>query len=117
MLAALAILAGRSGAQVQAQACVELIRDGGFETGGQWQLGNTPLPPDYVSSTTHTGSRSLRLGIIEGSNRAAFFVGPADAEHLGLSAGGHPLVLVLGRCNWVRRMPIIWRWICLRQTA
>ena len=48
--------------------CGELIRDGGFETGGAWELGVSPLPPRYVSDMKHSGAKSLALGITDGGN-------------------------------------------------
>jgi hypothetical protein len=75
----------------QAQTCAELIADGGFETGGAWQLGATPVSPEYVTSTWHAGGRSLALGIMQGANVESYssakqFVSiPADAAQARLS--------------------------------
>ncbi len=52
--------------------CTELIRDGGFEAGDAWQLGATPLMPEYVTYTKHGGDKSLVLGITRGGGKAGF---------------------------------------------
>jgi hypothetical protein len=56
----------------KAESCGDVIADGGFETGGVWQLGATPVPPEYVTHTKHTGARSLALGIAQGANAASY---------------------------------------------
>lgn len=55
-----------------AQTCTEQIVDGGFEVGGTWQLGVSPIMPQYVTYTRHSGSRALVLGITSGANVASF---------------------------------------------
>lgn len=69
---ALAVLAGLSTAPVQANGCTELITDGGFETGGAWQLGVSPVTPQYVTYARHGGTRALALGIISGGNQVSY---------------------------------------------
>ena len=59
-------------APVSAQACVNLIVDGGFETGGAWVLGPNPVTPQYVTFTRHSGNQSLMLGITGGANVESF---------------------------------------------
>ena len=63
---------GASALPAQAESCGDVIGDGGFETGGVWQLGTTPVPPEYVTSTKHTGARSLALGITQGANASSY---------------------------------------------
>jgi len=63
---------GRSALPAKAENCGDLIGDGGFETGGAWQLGATPVPPEYVTHTKHTGARSLALGITQGANATSY---------------------------------------------
>lgn len=58
--------------RARAQSCTELIADGGFEIGGVWELGVTPLTPEYVTYTQHSGSRSLAMGITRGGNAKGF---------------------------------------------
>ena len=68
-LLALAIAFVRPPSNVRAQAaCAELIDDGGFETGGAWQLSGSPLAPAYIDYQKHSGARALRLGIDDGQN-------------------------------------------------
>jgi hypothetical protein len=63
---------GRSALPARAESCGNVIGDGGFETGGAWQLGATPVPPEYVTDTKHSGARSLALGITQGANAASY---------------------------------------------
>lgn len=60
------------GLPVQAQSCTELLVDGGFETGAGWQLGPSPVMPQYVTYTSHSGNRALSLGITSGANVESF---------------------------------------------
>ncbi len=60
--------AGPSVLPAGAQDCEDLIADGGFETGGEWELGATPVPPVTVTDPVHGGDQSLALGIIQGTN-------------------------------------------------
>ena len=53
-------------------ACTELVVDGGFETGGAWQLGVSPVPPQVVTYAFHSGTRSLQMGITSGANVESF---------------------------------------------
>jgi hypothetical protein len=63
---------GPSALPVKADSCAEVIVDGGFETGGAWQLGPTPVPPEYVTDPVHTGAQSLALGITQGTNVSSY---------------------------------------------
>ncbi len=55
-----------------AQTCSESLVDGGFEAGGAWLLGPSPVTPQYVTYASHTGNRSLVLGITSGANIESF---------------------------------------------
>lgn len=74
-----------------AQTCSELIVDGGFEAGGAWQLGPSPVTPQYVTYASHTGNQSLVLGITSGANIESFSSArqtvtlPASAAQITLS--------------------------------
>jgi hypothetical protein len=74
LVAALCLLApvGPAAYPAGAQDCADLIADGGFETGGAWQLGVTPVPPEYVTYAAHAGARSLALGITQGANTKSY---------------------------------------------
>ncbi len=65
-------LLGPAVPRAQAQSCTELIADGGFETGDVWLLGVTPLTPEYVTYTSHSGNRSLAMGITRGGNAEGY---------------------------------------------
>jgi hypothetical protein len=68
-LLALVVPFGKPPSSVRAQAaCAELISDGGFETGGAWQLSAGPVAPDYISYQKHGDGRALRLGIDDSQN-------------------------------------------------
>lgn len=56
----------------QADACPELVINGGFESDGSWTFGASPVPPEIVNYTSRTGARSLRLGITSGANVTSF---------------------------------------------
>jgi hypothetical protein len=64
----LVALTGSWALPASGESCAELVANGGFETDGAWEFGATPVPPEYVTSTSHAGSRSLQLGIPEGEN-------------------------------------------------
>jgi hypothetical protein len=55
---------------VQVQACyddgpcVELVRNRSFEWTAYWAHPNTPRPANYTTAAAHSGSRSMRLGIV-----------------------------------------------------
>ncbi len=74
-----------------AQTCSELIVDGGFEAGGAWQLGPSPVTPQYVTYASHAGNQSLVLGITSGANIESFSSArqtvtlPAGAAQITLS--------------------------------
>jgi hypothetical protein len=90
IVGALAPLPGLMG-QAHAQPCAELILNGGFETEDAWLLGPSPVMPQYVTYASHTGNRSLVLGITSGANIESFssarqtVILPASAAQLTLS--------------------------------
>jgi len=53
-------------------ACTERVADGGFETGGAWQFGASPVPPQVVTYSAHAGAHSLQMGITSGANVESF---------------------------------------------
>lgn len=69
---ALTAVLGTGVTPIHAQTCTELLIDGGFETGAGWQLGPSPVMPQYVTYTRHSGNRSLSLGITSGANIESF---------------------------------------------
>jgi len=88
-----------SASSAQAQdGCTELLRDGGFEEGGVWQLGITPLTPKYVTYARHSGEKSLALGITKGGNQRSFSSArqtvtiPASASSVKLSFWFYALI-------------------------
>ncbi len=52
--------------------CTDKIADGGFETGDAWQLGISPLTPEYVTYAQHSGEKSLALGITRGGGKMGY---------------------------------------------
>ena len=73
--------------------CSDAVEDGGFELDQGWTLDQTSLhPPTYTASHSHSGLRSLRLGIVpdapdaESISRAYQQVSiPSDATYARLS--------------------------------
>jgi hypothetical protein len=56
-----------------ATSCTDPLINGGFEGNTGWVLRNTPKPAAYTTEQTHTGSRSVRLGIpMAGSDATSF---------------------------------------------
>lgn len=53
-------------------ACTERVADGGFETGGAWQFGASPVPPQVVTYSVHSGAHALQMGITSGANVESF---------------------------------------------
>jgi len=45
--------------------CVEGIANGGFEDDSAWVLPDTDYPANYTTVITHSGDRSMRVGIVE----------------------------------------------------
>jgi hypothetical protein len=55
-----------------AQPCAELLVNGNMETNAGWQLGPSPVTPQYVTFSYHSPNRSLLLGITSGANVESF---------------------------------------------
>ena len=56
-------------AHLSPDGCSELIINGGFEvTDLHWGLSGTALPPSYSTAKAHSGTRSMRLGIVDSAN-------------------------------------------------
>ncbi len=89
-----------------AQACAELVTNGGFETTAGWQLGASKVPPQYVTSPVHSGARCPAAGHSRRSQHRELLVRPPDREHPGRCGAGNPVVLVLrdGRLAPRRRL-------------
>jgi len=51
----------------QAQ-CRDLVLNGGFESGDAWRIPDTAYSAGYSTAVVHSGSRSLRTGIVSGSD-------------------------------------------------
>jgi hypothetical protein len=45
--------------------CAEALTNGGFEDDGGWEIPDTLYPAAYTTAMTHTGKRSMRIGIVE----------------------------------------------------
>ncbi len=58
------------GEPLSALGCSELIVNGGFETDAGWTLTGSTPPPAYVTAPVFSGSRSMRLGIVEPPNQS-----------------------------------------------
>ncbi len=58
------------------EPCTEAIANGGFEDDGDWEIPGTEYPAGYTTVVTHSGGRSMRVGIVE----------PADNRHSYSSA-------------------------------
>jgi photosystem II stability/assembly factor-like uncharacterized protein len=49
-------------------ACEERLANGGFEVNGVWRLPTTAYPANTSTTRAHTGVRSLRAGIVDGTD-------------------------------------------------
>jgi hypothetical protein len=45
--------------------CTEAIRNGGFDSDGDWVIANTPVKARYTDAVVHRGTRSLQVGITQ----------------------------------------------------
>jgi hypothetical protein len=45
--------------------CTEAVRNGGFESDGDWSIANTPVKARYTDAIAHGGQRSLQVGITQ----------------------------------------------------
>ena len=80
-----------------ADPCANAIRDGSLEEGTAWSLVETVYsaayiarPATYVSDPVRAGSRALRLGIDEGTDRYSYSSG---RDHPRRRRSGAPVVL------------------------
>jgi hypothetical protein len=48
--------------------CEERLVNGGFETDSAWTFPDTPRPADYSTAQVHSGQRSARAGIVNGTD-------------------------------------------------
>ncbi len=48
--------------------CVDIIENGGFEYNGVWEIPQTDWPAAYTTKRSHTGDRSMRIGIANPAN-------------------------------------------------
>jgi 1-phosphatidylinositol phosphodiesterase len=69
------------------RTCEDGIGNGGFEVDGEWELPVTAYRAAYSTAEAHGGSRSMRVGIVSGSENKYSFSSarqwvtiPADAE-------------------------------------
>ena len=53
-------------------SCTERVADGGFESGGAWQFGASPVPAQVVTYSARSGAHSLQMGITSGANVESF---------------------------------------------
>ena len=77
--------------------CADLVVDGGFEWDDDaWDLPQTAHPASYTRTRSHSGQRSMRLGIESAENVYSYSTArqtihvPADSEHLILSFWYYP---------------------------
>ena len=55
------------------EVCDEGIVNGGFEFDGDWEIPSTGYPAAYTTAASHSGNRSMCVGIVEpGDNRASY---------------------------------------------
>ena len=78
--------------------CQDVIKNGGFENSSDWIIGNNAYPASYSMVQVHSGSRSMRTGIISpGDNRESYssawqFVPiPANAQNATLTFWLYPV--------------------------
>ncbi|OQY21244.1 MAG: hypothetical protein B6I34_07625 [Anaerolineaceae bacterium 4572_32.1] len=58
---------------ISIEPCREEIANGSFESDGGWEIPLTKYPAGFVTTTIHSGSRSMRIGIVEpGENRYSY---------------------------------------------
>jgi hypothetical protein len=50
-------------------SCQQLVTNGGFEKDQAWVFPSSPFPAAYTNSAAHSGSRSVRTGILDPSRR------------------------------------------------
>jgi len=68
----LTITGNTAGVNFTAVSVTELIINGGFENNQGWQLPATEHTAAYSTVQVHSGSRSLRTGIVSGTNKYSY---------------------------------------------
>jgi hypothetical protein len=71
-------------------SCVELLEDGGFESGTAWTINLSAAPATYVEMPTHSGGFAVRLGLVEEPNRETY---SSLQQEVALPAGLHSITL------------------------
>lgn len=69
--------------------CVNLARNGGFESDSDWQLNQTVYPAGFVTFPTFSGGRSLRAGIVHPPDNVFSY---SSAQQLLFIPAGPPSV-------------------------
>lgn len=93
----LLLLPTRAGMWRLRTTCWEWVVNGDCESNTAWIMPTTPVPADYATAQAHGGSRSIRVGIVEGANRLAYSSAwqqvslPAAALTVTLSAWLYPV--------------------------
>lgn len=70
--------------------CTDLIRNGGFEADEAWHTPQTTYPAGYSTARTHTGLRSMRLGMQPDDNVYSY---STAWQALHVPVGAHDVVL------------------------
>ena len=76
----------------QSSACQELIINGGAEVNAGWVFPDTPATAGYSTAQAHSGSRSIRVGIIGGVNQYAY---SSALQHITIPATSETATLNL----------------------
>jgi len=84
--------------------CDYLIRNGGFETIGDWTIGNTPRPAEYSTAVVRTDSWAMRLGITDLSDAKSYSSVYQEVTIPEDAARGCPVLLVLSPLSGYRRV-------------
>lgn len=77
--------------------CQSIVRNGGFENNGDWDLPETAYPAAYTTSIAHSGQRSMRVGIIGDTPRLSFssawqrFTVPGNATSVRIGFWYYPV--------------------------
>jgi hypothetical protein len=67
-------------------SCVEAVANGGFETSSDWEIPATAYPAAYSSAVVHSGSRSMRVGIVDPVDRKFSYSSARQAVSIPLDA-------------------------------
>ncbi len=108
-----------------AAAPEELITNGGFEKTEAWVIGSTPVPATYTTERSHSGNRSMLMGIVPSlPNRFSYssirqvVTIPSNAVGVTLSFWYYPIsqdtgfdyqMLALLDPSGVRPLEVLWR--------